>query len=148
MLKEIGLEEPKPDWTWDEFLYTAKTLTREVNGKKVFGFGIPYFNFGMTPWWYTNNTSYLTDDWKNSNVNDVKMEESMTFLHSLLHCLACGDTGRDGQEMGGRGHAEHAENGAGTATHGKGVGGKSAQAATPRRSEGVLRRCQPAGPCR
>ena len=85
MFKEVGLEEPKEDWTWDEFLYAAKKLTRDVNGKKVFGFGIPYFNFGMTPWWYTNNTSYLTDDWKNSNVNDVKMEESMTFLHSLLH---------------------------------------------------------------
>jgi len=85
MFNEAGLEEPKADWTWDEFLYAAKKLTRSKGGKKIFGFGIPYFNFGMVPWWHTNNTSYLTDDWQNSNVNDPRMEESMNFLHSLLH---------------------------------------------------------------
>jgi len=43
------LDPPKADWTWDDFLAAAKALTTGEGDKKVWGFGIPYFNFGLTP---------------------------------------------------------------------------------------------------
>jgi multiple sugar transport system substrate-binding protein len=85
MFADAGLEAPKPDWTWDEFLETAKTLTTGEGDNKVFGFGIPYFNFGLTPWLLTNSTYQLSEDWSQSNLNDPKVTESVQFVHDLVH---------------------------------------------------------------
>lgn len=85
LFEEAGLERPSSDWTWDDFLDTALTLTKGEGGNKVFGFAIPFFNFGLTPWFYTNGTSVLTPDWSASNLDDPKMLESVKFVHSLLH---------------------------------------------------------------
>jgi len=82
---DAGLEAPKADWTWDDFLETAKTLTTGEGDNKVFGFGIPNFNFGLTPWLLTNSTYQLTDDWTQSNLNDPKVTESVQFVHDLVH---------------------------------------------------------------
>ena len=83
--EEAGLDPPDPKWTWDEFLETALTLTHGEGGDKQFGFAIPYFNFGLTPWWHTNGTSVLNADWTASNLDDPKMLESVQFVHSLVH---------------------------------------------------------------
>lgn len=85
LFEQAGLEPPAPDWTWEQFLETAKTLTTGEGDSKVFGFAIPYFNFGMAPWFHTNGTSTLTADWSDSNLNDPKMLESVKFIHSLVH---------------------------------------------------------------
>ncbi len=85
MFDEAGLDYPDPEWTWDDFLETAKALTSGEGGDKVFGFAIPYFNFGLTPWWHTNETATITEDWSDSNLDDPKMLESVQFLHSLVH---------------------------------------------------------------
>lgn len=85
MFAEAGLEPPKADWTWDDFLETAKALTKGEGDNKVFGFGIPYFNFGLTPWLLTNSTYQLSDDWTQSNLNDPKVIESVQFVHDLVH---------------------------------------------------------------
>ena len=37
-LKELGLKEPTPDWTWDEFLSLAKAFTR--TDKNQYGYGM------------------------------------------------------------------------------------------------------------
>lgn len=85
MFEEAGLEPPSPEWTWDDFVETAKVLTKGSGGDKVFGFAIPYFNFGLAPWFHTNGTSTLTPDWSDSNLNDPKVLESVKFIHSLVH---------------------------------------------------------------
>jgi multiple sugar transport system substrate-binding protein len=85
MFKDAGIEPPKPDWTWQDFLTTAKKLTSGSGGDQVYGFTIPNFNFGLTPWFLTNDTYQLTDDWSASNLNDPKMLESITFVHDLIH---------------------------------------------------------------
>lgn len=85
MFAEAGLEPPKADWTWDEFLETAKALTKGEGDSKVFGFGIPNFNFGLTPWLLTNSTYQLNDEWTQSNLNDPKVVESVQFVHDLVH---------------------------------------------------------------
>ena len=83
--EEAGLDPPADDWTWEDFLETALALTHGESADKQFGFAIPYFNFGLTPWWHTNGTSTLTEDWSQSNLDDPKMLESVKFVHSLVH---------------------------------------------------------------
>ena len=83
--EEAGLDPPATDWTWEDFLETAKALTHGEGADKQFGFAIPFFNFGLTPWWHTNGTATLTEDWSDSNLDDPKMLESVKFVHSLVH---------------------------------------------------------------
>ena len=85
LFDEAGLPYPSADWTWDEFLETAQALTKGEGGNKVFGFGLSFANFELTPWFYTNGTSVLTEDLTESNLDDPKMLESVQWLHDLVH---------------------------------------------------------------
>jgi multiple sugar transport system substrate-binding protein len=82
---DAGIERPKDDWTWDDFLAIAQKLTKGEAGNKTFGFGLPFFNFALQPWFHTNGTSGLSADWRKSNLDDPKVLESVKFVHSLVH---------------------------------------------------------------
>jgi multiple sugar transport system substrate-binding protein len=84
MFESAGIDRPKDDWTWDEFLDTATKLTTGSADSQVFGFLLPYFNFGLTPWWYSNGTSELNADWTASNLTDPKMVEAATWVRDLV----------------------------------------------------------------
>lgn len=79
-----GVEFPKRDWTWADFLEKAKKLSSGEGENEIFGFGIPNFNFGLTPWWLTNDTYQLNDAWTDSNLNDPKFTEAMAFVQDLV----------------------------------------------------------------
>ena len=85
MFAEAGIEPPKADWTWSDFLEIAKALTTGEGDNKVFGFGIPFFNFGLTPWLLTNDTYQLDELWTKSNLDDPAVVESVQFVHDLVH---------------------------------------------------------------
>ena len=85
LFEAAGLGTPDPEWTWDDFLETALTLTTGEGADKVFGYVIPFFFFGLQPWFFTNGTSILTDDWSQSNLDDPRVLETVQFLHSLVH---------------------------------------------------------------
>jgi multiple sugar transport system substrate-binding protein len=85
VFKEAGIPRPTDDWTWDDFLAIAKRLTSGEGSSKRFGFGIPYFNFGLTPFWYSNGTSVLKDDLKESNLSDPRFLEAVKFINGLVH---------------------------------------------------------------
>ncbi|MBE2238166.1 MAG: sugar ABC transporter substrate-binding protein [Caldilineaceae bacterium] len=85
MFADAKVEPPKADWTWSDFLETAQKMTSGEGDNKVFGFGIPYFNFGLTPWLLTNSTYQLSDDWNKSNLADPKVIEAVQFVHDLVH---------------------------------------------------------------
>src|SRR5271166_4704051 len=84
VFKDAGIARPADDWTWDDFLSIAKRLTSGEGPAKRFGFGIPYFNFGLTPFRYSNDTAVLKDDLKQSNLSDTKFLEALKFVHSLV----------------------------------------------------------------
>lgn len=84
MFAKAGIARPSDDWTWDEFQAIAKKLTTGSGSSKVYGFGLPYFNFGLTPWFYSNGTSELNADLTASNMTDPKMVESVTFVRDLV----------------------------------------------------------------
>src|SRR5215469_15804976 len=83
--EDAGIERPRDDWTWDDFLTIAKKLTKGETGNKTFGFGLPFFNFGLQPWFHTNGTSVLSADWRKSNLDDPKVLESVKFIHALVN---------------------------------------------------------------
>ena len=85
MFADAKIAAPTKDWTWDKFLETALKLTTGSGDSKIYGFGIPYFNFGLAPWWHTNGTSTLSPDWTASNLDDPKMLESVKFVSDLVN---------------------------------------------------------------
>lgn len=85
LFKEAGLEAPKADWTWDDFLADAKALTKGEGDKKVWGFAIPSFHFGVMPWFITNGSFTLNADWTESNYKDPNAIEAMQFVHDLVY---------------------------------------------------------------
>jgi multiple sugar transport system substrate-binding protein len=88
MFEEAGLDTPSEDWTIDEWLETAKTLTKRAEGSEeaeVFGFGtaIQYFA-GMIPWIFNFGGNLLSDDWTESQVNSPEVLEAITFMRDLI----------------------------------------------------------------
>lgn len=81
---DAGIAPPKPDWTWDDFLATAKALTKGEGASKTYGFGLPWFNFALHPWYLSNGTYPVTDDYAHSNLSDPKMVEAVQFIHDLV----------------------------------------------------------------
>ncbi len=74
-------------WTWDEFREVAKKLTIKDGSGNVtqFGYEVPNQNFFIQPWFFSNGTGVLTDDWSASNMLDPKVAESLQFLYDLIH---------------------------------------------------------------
>lgn len=87
MFDAAGLDYPAADWTWDDFLAAAEVLTlRDDNGNITqYGYIVPGFNFGLQPWFLTNNASILDEDWREPTVTTPEYRESLQFLHDLVH---------------------------------------------------------------
>ena len=84
MWEEKGVDFPERDWKWDLFLENAKKMTSGEGDDETFGFGIPNFNFGLHPWFLTNGTYQLNDDWTDSNLDDPNFTEAMQFVQDLV----------------------------------------------------------------
>lgn len=64
LFDEAGLPYPSDDWTWDEFLETAKTLTKDTDDDGVanqFGLGTEASIFRVAPFIWQNG-GYLVDN--------------------------------------------------------------------------------------
>ena len=87
LFDKAGVPYPKQGWTWDEFREVAKKLTIKDGSGNVtqFGYEVPNQNFFVQPWFFSNGTGVLNDDWTASNMLDPKVAESLQFLHDLIH---------------------------------------------------------------
>ena len=87
LFDKAGVAYPKQGWTWDEFREVAKELTVKDGSGNVtqFGYEVPNQNFFIQPWFFSNGTGVLNDDWTASNMLDPKVAESLQFLHDLIH---------------------------------------------------------------
>ena len=87
LFDKAGVAYPKQGWTWDEFREVAKALTVKDGAGNVtqFGYEVPNQNFFVQPWFFSNGTGVLNDDWTASNMLDPKVAESLQFLHDLIH---------------------------------------------------------------
>ncbi|AUA17211.1 Putative ABC transporter substrate-binding protein YesO [Streptomyces malaysiensis subsp. malaysiensis] len=75
-----GVELPAADWTWEDFLSTARRLT----GGGVMGFGLPWGFFQLHPWWLTNGGYPVTDDYRKPNLSDPRVVEAVAFVRDLV----------------------------------------------------------------
>jgi multiple sugar transport system substrate-binding protein len=88
LFDKAGVAYPKDGkWTWDEFRDVAKKLTVKDGSGTVtqFGYEVPNQNFFIQPWFFSNGTGILKDDWSASNMLDPKVAESLQFLYDLIH---------------------------------------------------------------
>jgi multiple sugar transport system substrate-binding protein len=87
LFDKAGVPYPKQGWTWDEFREVAKKLTVKDSSGTItqFGYEVPNQNFFVQPWFFSNGTGVLNDDWTASNMLDPKVAESLQFLHDLIH---------------------------------------------------------------
>jgi multiple sugar transport system substrate-binding protein len=101
MFEEAGIERPSDDWTWDDFLEIAEQLTTGSGADKVYGFALPYFNFGLTPWFYSNGTSEMSEDLQTAQLDDPKMVESVEWVRDLVteHGVAPQPKGADPYQL-------------------------------------------------
>jgi ABC-type glycerol-3-phosphate transport system substrate-binding protein len=88
--KEAGLDPQNPPKTWPELVAAAKKLTRTVNGKPQYGYGITGGGeFGNTiyrtlPLIWMNGGSILSDDMKEVVVNQKPAVEAVEFYTGML----------------------------------------------------------------
>lgn len=85
---KAGLEYPNENWTWDDMLEAAKTLTTKPDAtgtSDVYGLGIGY---SMTLGWYpvvlATGGSPLNDDRTESNFNDPKTIEGIKKFEEIV----------------------------------------------------------------
>ena len=86
IFEDKGVEAPSPDWTWDQFLDTS-TKIADVKGGADDLFAYSFWGnsaFGMSSWYFNNDTSALTPDWKDSNLQDPKVAETLQYLADLI----------------------------------------------------------------
>lgn len=108
IFEEKGIDPPAEDWTWDDFLETSRAVA-DVKGAADDLYAYSFWGagmFGMHAWFFGNDTSPLTDDWKDSNMLDPKVAETLQFLADLIlvHKVAPNPTGWD---EWGQFHAGH-----------------------------------------
>lgn len=84
MFQAAGIPRPSDDWTWDDFLAIAKKLTTGSGADKVYGFALPYYTFGITPWLYSNGTSMMSDDLQSSKLTDPKLKDTVGWVRDLV----------------------------------------------------------------
>ncbi|SDR48434.1 extracellular solute-binding protein [Pseudovibrio sp. Tun.PSC04-5.I4] len=87
LFDEAKIEYPKSDWNWQDFTAAAQALTkRDSDGNVIqFGYEVPGNFFISMPWFFTNDTSIVNDDWTESNMLDPKVAETLQYLYNLIH---------------------------------------------------------------
>jgi multiple sugar transport system substrate-binding protein len=82
---KAGIPRPSNDWTWQDFLTTAKKLTSGSGASKVYGFGIPTYTFAYMPWIYSNNASTASEDLKTPTLDAPGTVEAIQFVRDLVY---------------------------------------------------------------
>jgi ABC-type glycerol-3-phosphate transport system substrate-binding protein len=82
---KAGVPVPKDDWTWDDFVQTAKALTREIDGKPVTGFAAPNDFGAMIPWIFSNGGDYVDGEFKRSLLSKPETAEAIQWYVDLIY---------------------------------------------------------------
>lgn len=85
ILKKAGLEMPPDDWTKDDLLEYARKMTYvNEEGEQVYGVAVPNGYFDLAPFFFSNGTSYLNEDWTEAIINSPEGKEIMQYMHDLI----------------------------------------------------------------
>lgn len=86
MFQEAGIAAPDANWDWAKFLEIAKALSVKDSSGNItrYSYFIPGGQFGLAPWFLSNDTDRLTPDGRHSNARDPKFRETLEYLHALI----------------------------------------------------------------
>jgi multiple sugar transport system substrate-binding protein len=82
---KAGVPVPKDDWTWDDFVQTAKSLTRDIDGRQIMGFAAPNDFGAMIPWIFSNGGDYVDSEFKKSLLSKPETIEAMQWYVDLIY---------------------------------------------------------------
>ncbi|HYW90005.1 MAG TPA: sugar ABC transporter substrate-binding protein [Chloroflexota bacterium] len=85
LFQKAGVPAPKEDWSWDDFIQTAKALTRDIDGKPISGFAAPNDFGAMVPWIFSNGGDYTDADFKTSLLSKPETVEAMQWYVDLVY---------------------------------------------------------------
>jgi multiple sugar transport system substrate-binding protein len=108
IFEEAGIDPPKPDWNWDDFLETSLKVAN-VTGGADDRYAYSFWGnsmFGMHAWLFNNDTAVFNPEWTDSNLTDPKVIETVQFLADLIlkHKVAPNPTGWNEAEQFHAGH--------------------------------------------
>jgi ABC-type glycerol-3-phosphate transport system substrate-binding protein len=85
LFQKAGVPAPKDDWSWDDFVSTAKALTRDIDGKPISGFAAPNDLGAMVPWIFSNGGDYVDADFKKSQLSKPETIEAIQWYVDLIY---------------------------------------------------------------
>lgn len=87
VLAEAGLEEPSPDWTWDNFLDYAEAMTQDTDGdgtNDVWGFQTGFSMWSLGPWTISNGSFWMDEIFTEPWYSRPETVEAVQFAHDLI----------------------------------------------------------------
>lgn len=101
LLKKAGLPDPKPDWTWEDFLRYAKALTVEKDGKRVqWGVSFQTFYLFWEPWVWSAGGRFYSPDHTRFLLNSPASLEGLQFYLDLRYKHHVAPTPEEAQDRG------------------------------------------------
>jgi ABC-type glycerol-3-phosphate transport system substrate-binding protein len=85
LFQKAGVPLPKENWTWNDFLTTAKAMTREVDGNQVHGFAAPNLFNRLVVWIWSNGGDYANADVTESLLTKAETVEAIQWYADLIH---------------------------------------------------------------
>ena len=88
LLAAAGVPEPRPGWTWSDFLDAARRATRDLDGDgrtDVHGISLTQWLQAVVPWVWQNGGELLDPAGERSRMAEPRFVEAMRFLRGLLH---------------------------------------------------------------
>ena len=83
LLRQEGIEMPKQDWTWDDFLEICRKVTKDTDGDgRIDQFGT--YNYSWQDAMYTSGGSAFDNKKQNVDFSNQYVIESVKFMKELL----------------------------------------------------------------
>lgn len=101
LLRKVGLPDPKPDWTWEDFLRYAKALTVEKDGRRVqWGVSFQTFYLFWEPWVWSAGGRFYSPDHSKFLLNSPASLEGLQFYLDLRYKHHVAPTPEEAQDRG------------------------------------------------
>lgn len=86
LFEAAGVEIPQPDWTVDQFVETAKKLTKtDASGKpEQWGYYFPKYAGNVYDWMVVYGAKFVTPDGTQSLMSSPEMKQTLQFMQDLV----------------------------------------------------------------
>ncbi|MGQ9456395.1 MAG: ABC transporter substrate-binding protein [Armatimonadota bacterium] len=104
MFREARVPFPREGWTWDDFLYACKKITRDTDGDgriDQFGCDAPTQPDGIAFWIWQNGGRMFTPDMKRCLLDRPEAIEALQFLADCQYKYNVFPTPEQAQDLGG-----------------------------------------------